>query len=79
MNKKYLIGIEVIPYEELEVWSTPRLLRYYKSARKFTVGRSRNYYYEDTREYKEFPLLVKYVETIKSMLDKQEHVSRKTK
>lgn len=78
MTKIYLLGKEIISDSQLETWATPRLLRYYKSMRKVVIGRHRDTdYYPDTRGWTEFPLLQAYVDKLKSMLDKREHVAAK--
>ncbi len=79
MSKYYILGQEIIKMTELNTWATPRLLRFYKSIRKLVVGRTRGSFYENTREWMEFPILEAYIEKVRVLLCTREHVRQPPK
>jgi len=72
----YHTVFNVPPLEQLERWATPRLLRFYRVKSILSCKVAHNYAYDyDAKE--EINFIVEYVNKIKEMLNKREHVVRK--
>lgn len=73
-----VLGKQLIPICDLEKWSAKRLLRFYKSYRGSLIDlrpTSDYHYSEDAQLIKDWTVLQKYVDDVKELLNKREHVS----
>lgn len=56
--------------DQLNTWATPRLLRFYKANRNYPVR------YHDDEQDRQMEQFYHYLEGIKSILNKREHVQK---